>query len=228
MTRNGKIARIPRDYRDELNTRLADGEPGKQLVAWLNSLPEVQAVLEEHFGGRPITEQNLSEWKQGGFEDWLRHQENIEWARIATEEAAELEGDLYNDGVPLQPLSDRIAPIAAMALGRLIRAAAKADLESGQARRELLEAVRELTALRARDHHATHLKMDLYRWAQEKPVLDKVAARRAVWQPLSELVEANSWSKTVSDMAKGMTPEQEEKFREFIRIRPTSVHETKY
>ena len=32
MTRNGKIARLPRALRDELNRRLQDGQPGVRLV----------------------------------------------------------------------------------------------------------------------------------------------------------------------------------------------------
>ena len=35
MTRNGKIARLPREIRDELNRRLDDGGQGKDLVEWL-------------------------------------------------------------------------------------------------------------------------------------------------------------------------------------------------
>jgi hypothetical protein len=61
MTRNGKIARLTRPIRDELNRRLQDGEPGVRLVAWLNGLPETQKILQVDFGGRPISEQNLSE-----------------------------------------------------------------------------------------------------------------------------------------------------------------------
>jgi hypothetical protein len=38
MTRTGKIARLPRELRDELNRRLREGEPGIRLVEWLNSL----------------------------------------------------------------------------------------------------------------------------------------------------------------------------------------------
>ena len=34
MTRNGKIARLPRDIRNQLNQRIADGEPGVRLVEW--------------------------------------------------------------------------------------------------------------------------------------------------------------------------------------------------
>ena len=75
MTRNGKIARLPRHIRDELNRRLDNAEQGIQLVEWLNSLPEVKQVLETQFGGRPINEVNLTEWKNGGFLEWQGQQE---------------------------------------------------------------------------------------------------------------------------------------------------------
>lgn len=39
MTRTGKIAWLPRTIREQLNRRLEDGEPGSDLVAWLNALP---------------------------------------------------------------------------------------------------------------------------------------------------------------------------------------------
>ncbi len=49
MSRNGKIAPLPRAIRDQLNQRLDDGQEAKDLAAWLNSLPEVQAVLAAYF-----------------------------------------------------------------------------------------------------------------------------------------------------------------------------------
>jgi len=43
-TRIGKIGRLPRQVREELNRRLLEGEPGITLVDWLNGLPAVQAA----------------------------------------------------------------------------------------------------------------------------------------------------------------------------------------
>jgi hypothetical protein len=40
------------------------------LVVWLNALPKVQAVLKDKFQGNPISENNLSQWKNGGFPAW--------------------------------------------------------------------------------------------------------------------------------------------------------------
>jgi hypothetical protein len=75
MTRNGKIARLPHAIREQLNQRIENGEQGIRLVEWLNTLPEVAKVLGTDFEGRPITEGNLTEWKNGGFRDWQSKQD---------------------------------------------------------------------------------------------------------------------------------------------------------
>ncbi len=97
MKRTGKIARLPRPLREELNQRLHNGEPGVDLIRWLNRLPEVQAILNEHFHGAPIKPQNLSAWNTGGYLDWLTIQELIATARAfaaATGQLAALEAEL--------------------------------------------------------------------------------------------------------------------------------------
>ncbi len=83
-------------------------------------MPEVQSVLAAEFGGRPVNEQNLSEWKQGGYGDWTGHQEAREWAPTLTEQAQELEGD--GDDLPL---TDRLSVVATVALGRLLNETAE-------------------------------------------------------------------------------------------------------
>ena len=100
MTRKGKIARLPREIRDELNQRLDDGAQGKDLVEWLNGLADVKKVLSSDFGGQPIIEQNLSQWKQGGFPDWQRQQERREAVSRLVEISDDLEAAGEWDGVP--------------------------------------------------------------------------------------------------------------------------------
>ena len=80
MTRNGKIARLPRTVREELNQRLERAETSSTLLPWLNTLPEVQEMLRTEFDGQPVSKQNLSQWRLGGFQEWLLHQEM--WARV--------------------------------------------------------------------------------------------------------------------------------------------------
>ena len=149
MTRKGKIARLPRLIRDELNRRIDDGEPGNCLVQWLNAKPEVQLVLERDFNNRPINEQNLTDWKQGGFLDWQELQESRAWVRIVSDEA-----DQVAEDSGLMPLSDRISSMAALAVGKLIRGLS-AGAESDSAKRaDLLRVLKELARLRRDDIEA--------------------------------------------------------------------------
>lgn len=90
MTRTGKIARLPKPVRDQLNQRLENGEKGTALVRWLNSLPEVQHLIQHEFHGYPIREQNLSEWKKGGYLDWLAQQQRLSTVRQMEEQAEEI------------------------------------------------------------------------------------------------------------------------------------------
>ena len=70
MSKVGKIARLPERIREELNCRISDNEFGSRLIRWLNSLPEVQAILARDFGGRPINAVNLHKWKAFGYREW--------------------------------------------------------------------------------------------------------------------------------------------------------------
>lgn len=108
-TRTGKIARLPHHIRDQLNRRLHEGEQAKDLAHWLNSLPEVQAILTAAFGGKPVRPQNLSEWKQGGYRDWLLQHEALELVRRLAEDASELQACLHRGAAspPEQPCLDQ-------------------------------------------------------------------------------------------------------------------------
>jgi len=70
--RTGKIARLPQPIREKLNQRLRDGQPGREIVIWLNELPEIKQLVSERFASYPTSENNVSEWRRGGYQDWLR------------------------------------------------------------------------------------------------------------------------------------------------------------
>ena len=87
----GKIGRLPEVIREKLNQRLADGEAGEALMAWLNALPEVKQVLAAHFGGEPIKQQNLSNWHTGGFLRWQQQSERRAAFRELVEDSRDLD-----------------------------------------------------------------------------------------------------------------------------------------
>lgn len=159
-TRNGRIARLPRAIREELNQRLDEGEPGKELVAWLNTLPEVVALAEAEHGGKPLREQNLSEWRKGGYRDWQIRQEAIEIAdRLGEDAAAWSAGDRV-------PLTDSLAHWIAARYALATREIASASGEDGW--RLLRDLCRDLVELRRGDHSAERLRLDRERLALEK------------------------------------------------------------
>ena len=152
-TRTGKIARLPREIRQQLNHRLEDGESAQDLVAWLNQTPAVQERLARYYEGRPITEQNLSDWKQGGFLDWQRHEETRAILREFLGEAEELGAEAGGE-----MLLDRVVNMVAVVLLRLFREAATA--ESGpQQRQAVVEIARELSRLRPDDHQRQRVQL---------------------------------------------------------------------
>ena len=190
MTRNGKIARLPRPVREQLNRRLDDGESGKALVAWLNGLPEVRERIKQDFHGKVISEQNLSEWKQGGFQDWRRHQESRESTRVTVEESLELAADAG----PM-PLSETFSSTVSLLMAKLVREVGGSSPSTPEERRELLALIREWTALRTGDQRAARLKMDQEAWRNNQ-------ARVAAFE---QRLAANAAART--DPAKGRLPE---------------------
>jgi len=86
----GKIARLPKAIREQLNRRLEDGEPASALTEWLNELPEVKKALHKYFGGAAISEKNLSNWRLTGYARWVERQELLGEVREMAEEASDI------------------------------------------------------------------------------------------------------------------------------------------
>ena len=89
-TRIGKISHLPKLIRDQLNHRLENGKQAPELLRWLNSLPETKELVATKFDSHPISPQNLTEWRQGGYQDWLRHQEREQRIKRLAEEGTDL------------------------------------------------------------------------------------------------------------------------------------------
>ena len=99
-TRNGKIARLPLAIRETLNAFLSEGHTAEQILKWLNDEPEVIAILKSQFEGRLVSPQNLSEWRQGGYEEWRTTRDCLDDARAF----AETEQSIAHSGVRAEHL----------------------------------------------------------------------------------------------------------------------------
>jgi hypothetical protein len=163
MTRVGKIARLPRALREQLNHRLQDGELGKRLVGWLNTLPEVKAVLAGEFKGRAISEQNLSEWKAGGYRDWEKHQERRALVRQLAEDAEDLEASNKNGEV-----SRHLSVVLAADLAQATREALAQTTNVKEHLECVGQAVGKFTQLRREESNAERVRLTRERWQAEQ------------------------------------------------------------
>jgi len=207
-TRRGKIARLPQSVREPLNRRLADGEPAGPLLAWLNELPEVQAVLQAQFGGTLISEQNLSAWRQGGFVDWQTHQEARAAVRLLVEQGRELAQDAGE-----LPLGEVLAAPLAVALAQALRETVRAEEDPATQRQALLAVAREITQLRRCDNEAARTRVERERWAAEQGKTQAQSEAATRLGPLYGMVLAS----VLGDSC-------ERKVRETGRIPPEVLH----
>jgi hypothetical protein len=162
LDRNGKIARLPKHLREELNRRLENGERGQPLLQWLNSRLEVRELMAAEFDGLPVNKQSLSQWRRGGYAEWLRQQETRDMAQQMITEAGEFQP------VDTPPLTDRMAVwVTARYLLSVRRLTEQTGAEASDLP-VLQEFCRDLVALRRGDHCAARLKMEQDRLSRRR------------------------------------------------------------
>jgi hypothetical protein len=170
-THNGKIGRLPKAIQEQVNRRMESGEQGQQLADWLNSLPEVQALLAAEFEGKPVSERNLSEWRKRGYAKWVREQETLVLARQL---AGEMSG-LQSSGGP--PLSDMMAIWVVSRYMVTTQKQAEKDKEPDM--KALRELCHDIVALRRADQNGARLKIEQEKWEYARVSARREAARQA-------------------------------------------------
>jgi len=129
----GKIGSLPAHLREEVNRRLHDGQNGREICDWLNAHPRVLEILDERWNEQPVSPQNLSEWRNGGFQIWLKSRERGEHLRTLAEWAADF--------------TERVSPAAlakgaqAIAAGQLLEVLESADEAQTLALTDVLDQV---------------------------------------------------------------------------------------
>jgi hypothetical protein len=92
MARQGKIEALPYKLREEVHQRLHNGETGAQILPWLNNLQTVKGVLKRSYNSVEISDENLSNFRNGPHQEWLRRRENERHIRSMSEYANQLAG----------------------------------------------------------------------------------------------------------------------------------------
>jgi len=76
--RNGKVARLPKETRDIINRMLDDGLPYRVIIDELGE------------AGEGLNTQNITNWVQGGYQDYLKRQDAIDRVKAQMEFATDL------------------------------------------------------------------------------------------------------------------------------------------
>lgn len=84
ITRKGKIARLPYEIRQQINELIRDGAPASRLNTFL---------IDQ--GYEAVNDQNWTNWRHGGYQDWLKKQAYLDEVR---EEYETVRGELEAGG----------------------------------------------------------------------------------------------------------------------------------
>ena len=186
LTHNGKIGRLPKTIREQLNRRLENGEKGRPLVAWLNSLPEVQALLAAEFEGKPIRQQNLSDWRKHGYAKWLRQREALDLARQLAADT----GELQPPGAP--PLADQMAVWLTSRYLVAVQKLADKQRDGELDLKVLRDLCHDMVAVRRGDHSGARLKLEQECLEREREKTEEEVLEHFVsWaemQPVQDLI----------------------------------------
>ncbi len=79
QARTGKIARAPYNVRMAVNTMLRDGATSRQVIALLDGA-----------GITGVNEQNVTNWREGGYQDWCKEQSRLDEMAAKREFALEV------------------------------------------------------------------------------------------------------------------------------------------
>lgn len=107
MARTGKIARLPKDLRDAVNLALNDGA-GAAFV--IDMITKAKANGAKNGDGGEIeipNDQNVTNWRDGGYKEWLGERQRLEDMRFKRELALEIVRQ--NEGSKLQEATLHLA-----------------------------------------------------------------------------------------------------------------------
>lgn len=171
----GKIARMPFDVRESLNEQIRDGVQYKEISA---------ALKAKGFDG--VTKFDLSTWRRGGHQEWLRDQERIAALRNDVGRAVKVVGELSeNEAEGVERLNEMLIGMQIVnALQDLQRGTLKKLVE---AKPELLFRIARVASDQARDR------------ARRKRA--NLLVRRSEGGPLGQKAEP------ILDAEPGLTPE---------------------
>ena len=146
---------------------------GPTVLPWLNSLPEVRAVLERDFAGVEVSPANLSNWRAKEYEKWCEDQLRVQQIgqladlsfRLAEASGGNLsEGAVAVAGGQILDVLENIADLPVVT-------------DKGDPRPSLTALIESITLLRGTEIATSKLGIERAKVAQKDKALDLETAR---------------------------------------------------
>ena len=183
--RNGKIATLPVEFRNELSFRMYQGEPTKTLLAWLNALPQIKDRIQREGKAESITKQNLSQWRQGGLREWSLHYELSKNASRMSEYCEQVENSA---DVPL--LAGKMATLLAARYAALLNTWDGTPTPEFEGKLRLLRGLnRDLALLQKTLERSARQKIEDVRQNEEEDERNDEKRRKMLLRPLQARME---------------------------------------
>jgi hypothetical protein len=157
---NGKIARLPKVLRDQVNRMLDDGVPYKTIIEKLQQSTDPPLPYK-------FLEINISRWKDHGYQHYVRHQEWRDELRILRESGSEM--NEFTDGPKFQEM------LVQVALTEIFRVLQQRELKS-----DSLNFIRLFNALARLNREALGLRKYNDLLAKEQSELKKLDLDREI------------------------------------------------
>ncbi len=174
--RKGKIGRMPKTVRDELNARLRDGESSATILPWLNAMPAVKAILKKRWRAEAVSDQNLSAWRNGGYKEWLQRQDELDQTKGLVEFSADL--TRKTGGSPADAAANLSGSRLLAALDEHLTPSAISELLADRPK-DLLSLVEKVVQLQAEENRkaAVTLNVQKFQWDAAEAV-EKIGVKQ--------------------------------------------------
>lgn len=153
MAAKGKIGRLPVNVRNRINEMMRDGRPYEEIISF----------AAEH--GEPnLKPQNVTAWKEYGYQEWLRRQERIEESRHRVEFAQEFVAKAKEAGdESLATAGDAASMLAVDSILDVLEDFNPENLKALLAEKpgKFVDLVMALQQVRGKDQSAVKLRMEL-------------------------------------------------------------------
>ena len=206
ITHIGKIARLSKRRREDVSRRMQNGLPGREILKWLNKLPDVKAVLKAQFGRRAINQQNLTAWRRSGYVEWLR----LEEARGRADRLVE-KADALAKRAGKRGLGDRLAVLLALEMDGLMELLVKPESDPEKRWERVRQLHREVSRLRRDDDRVKRTSLREESKAQSLKAKVKKESDWPAYRAMTEVPQGVAAAREAAALFKGEWDDDESK-----------------